>query len=315
MFEAYEHMINNYGVKKVNTSVLWVATEKIHGTNLSFICTETNDILSCRRNAILGEKESFMNYQNILNKYKDDIIGINREIKKEYEDLKQIQIYGELFGGNYPGIVLKGSTKIQKGVNYMPGNDFMVFDIKIILNSGKIFYYDFEKLINLLIPFSLKLVPIIKIDLIDELLKMNPVFESVVYSYYGLPKIENNYAEGYVIKLMKESDNVNEHQHRSIFKFKNPSFNEIKSEKSPNTGVKNKYISIIINYVSENRFNNVKTKLSDDYEKEELYDALYEDLMVDFLDDNPEIIEEELNECKKIVKNVVKNRVNKWINM
>uniref|UniRef100_A0A6C0H5K2 RNA ligase domain-containing protein n=1 Tax=viral metagenome TaxID=1070528 RepID=A0A6C0H5K2_9ZZZZ len=304
MFSEYEHMINDKKIKEMDKMELWVATEKIHGTNLSFICRGTDEIVGCRRHGILKNGEYFMNYEKILEKYKKDMLGINEEIKKEYKDLNQIQIYGELFGGNYNGKKENGSIKIQKGIDYIPNNDYMVFDIKIMLNSGEIFYYDFDKLIKLLSVFELKLVPIIKIDVIDEILKLDPVFESMVYMQYGLPKIKGNNAEGYVIKMIKG-------ENRSIFKYKNPSFNEIKMERvelAPK--VKNRYISIILNYVCENRFNNVKTKLVNE---KEIYDALYEDLMVDFLEDNSEISENELNECKKIVKNVIKNRVDKWI--
>lgn len=40
-------------------------------------------------------------------------------------------IYGEYFGGNYPGVESKDFKAVQKGIYYIPHHEFMAFDIKV----------------------------------------------------------------------------------------------------------------------------------------------------------------------------------------
>lgn len=41
----------------------------------------------------------------------------------------KFSLYGEYFGGNYPGVVNKAQKPVQKGVSYTPNHEFFVFDI------------------------------------------------------------------------------------------------------------------------------------------------------------------------------------------
>ena len=46
--------------------------------------------------------------------------------------------------------------------------------------------------------------------------KLNPKFESQIYKFYDLNKLENNYAEGVVIKLFEENNVFNKEQENRI---------------------------------------------------------------------------------------------------
>ena len=319
MFLEYEHMKNfyqiNYNLQEY-VGINWVATEKIHGCNYSFMCDNHLNVIPCKRTSVINYEEDFMNHQKIFDKYKNDIIDIYHNLKQEYgEDLTQIQLYGELFGGIYHKKTSKNSVVIQKKMNYCIENEFMAYDLKINLLSQNglknYFYYDFEKMIELfdITKINMKLVPIIIIDEIDKIINLNPVFESKVYSHYNLDKIENNFAEGLVIKPLKEIKN--KYGERIIFKYKNPAFMEVKKVNninllSNNKTPKNKYIAIIKNYITENRYDNVKSKLSNSELDEAIFNELfYKDVIQDFMDDyGNEISEKELEECKKILHKI-----------
>jgi hypothetical protein len=72
---------------------------------------------------------------------------------------------------------------------------------------------------------------------------------------------------------------------------------------SNNKTHKNKYIEIIKNYITENRYDNVKSKLSNlELDESILNDLFYKDVIQDFIDDyGNEISEKKLEECKKIL--------------
>ena len=306
MFLQYEHMRNFYQLKynlQEYIHIDWVATEKIHGTNYSFLCDNKLSVIPCKRTSMLDYNEDFMNHQKVFDKYKNDVIDIYKIIENEENKnnnkLLQIQLYGELFGGLYDQKTSKDSIVIQKKMNYCLENDFMAYDLKITSLSKGSYYYDYDKLTDLFNNLeSIKLVPTIMIGNINDILKINPAkFESKVYSYYNLDKIENNFAEGLVIKPVKEK--VNKYGDRIIFKLKNPDFSEIQKIQANS---KNNYISIIKKYITENRYNNVKSKISSLDINVNLNELFYQDVLQDFIEDYSSIIsEKELEECKNIL--------------
>lgn len=88
---------------KTDNETKWIATEKIHGTNYSFLYEPTNEVIPCRRSGTLSIDPSFYNHLSVFNKYKDNLPNIFSKLKELYPTLKQIQLYGELFGGLYDG--------------------------------------------------------------------------------------------------------------------------------------------------------------------------------------------------------------------
>lgn len=315
MFTEYEHMENHYNlgkicdIKAIDPHIQFVCTEKIHGTNYSFLCDrDTYKVTPCKRSSILEEKDSFMGHQKIYNKYKDEVINILKLLEKQYQDIKYIQLFGELFGGCYDGISEKNSKKIQKGVNYHKENEFMAYDLKITLNN-KTFYYDFNKLVQLMEQSNIKLVPIIYRGSLEEVLKLDPAFQSTVYSYFGLEKMKNEnelVAEGYVVHPIIEMnfpETSRRPNDRFIFKFKNPIFAEVLPT-TTQTNIKAaiskaQNVETLRNYLTQNRYDNVVSKLSDDEKTiKNIHKLLYNDVLTDFKTDN-EISEEDLKIYEK----------------
>ena len=111
----------------------FIVQEKVHGANLSFI-TDGQTIQTAKRTSLLEENEKFYNFQQVRDRYANQVLEAFNCIKAKNPEVEFITIYGELFGGTYPHAdveKVKGSVKVQKGIFYAPHNDFYVFDIRI----------------------------------------------------------------------------------------------------------------------------------------------------------------------------------------
>lgn len=106
-------------------------------------------------------------------------------------------IYGEYFGGNYPG----GDGKfkhVQKGVYYIPHHEFIVFDIKIFTDKTA-FWVDVTDIPKCL-GDNLRSVPIYAKGTFDQMMALDAKIDSTIPELYGLPKVEKNIIEGFVIR-------------------------------------------------------------------------------------------------------------------
>jgi Rnl2 family RNA ligase len=302
-FCEYEHMENHYNMTKHieeaqrTVSCLFVATEKIHGTNYSLMSNGLT-VEPCKRSSPLGTDRGYFGHGPVYDKYKSDILTLFVELSKKYwvgspndDIVTQIQLYGELFGGLYDGKTTKGYKKVQK-MDYCPFNDFMAYDLKVT-TTKRSFYVDFVDLIDLFKShkLSIRLVPIIFIGSLTEIMKLNANFETCVPAIYDLDVISQNYAEGYVVKPMVESSWAD--GTRLIFKYKNPTFSEIKIGQLIQTNEKSMTFQQIClaqmkMYVTENRFDNIFTKLDDTSQpedKKKLIQMMIDDVVCDFKDD------------------------------
>ena len=118
MFQEYGHM-HNYNHRKhySNHDCEFVALEKIHGTNYSFL-TDGVEVFPCNRSRNLENDRTYYGHGESFIKYKNDVILIFEYLKQRIENLRHIQLYCELFGGNYKGFTKKGYICVQKNVNY-----------------------------------------------------------------------------------------------------------------------------------------------------------------------------------------------------
>lgn len=340
MFYEYSHMDNDYKILKYNKileiiqsgDMELVALEKIHGTNFSFI-TDGTDVVCCRRSDILKPDENFYSYKNILTKYKDKILNlfdkIKKIIKEKYNlDIIQIQLYGELYGGNYPGVETSiGSKSVQKGIYYSNSNEFAAFDLKYWIDNNNndtnidtninkelcmTKYFDWDEFEIILQDVSIPIVPVISKGKWNIISQLNPKFESIVYKSHNLPPISSNYAEGYVIKPTKEV-RYGKNNERLMWKFKNPSFSEISKDKNKEENKTVLHLTKLEQYVNENRFNNVVSKVVEGTKVDKVVELFYIDIWTDFIDDlSISNIELEKNNKKELEKKL-RTLTNKFV--
>jgi len=257
-----------------NPDEFWVAMEKIHGSNFSFV-TNGEEILHCRRKGALKANERFMGYEDVAKKLDPKFKQLFQELQKnEYPSLRRITIYGELYGGIYKGEESATGVKaIQLGIYYSPAIEFQTFDIHVEY-EGFSMYMDYKLATKYLKALEIPYARVIYEGTLAELhakltaLDLNH-YESLVYLDHGLPKVEDNFLEGFVIKkngpteedpgrpaIKIKSDHYKETVHN---KTKGEVRTEMKAHRENQKLVKDR----LLEYVTKNRYNNLVSKLSE----------------------------------------------------
>ncbi len=266
----------NPSYKKIK---LWYITEKIHGANFSFNYNVQNNLLRySKRTGLIEDNDDFFQYKNILPDIIPKIMVIIDYIKNNYNDLTDIIIFGELFGGSYPHPSIKVNRlvkSVQKGIYYSPDLHFYAFDIMI---NNK--YIDYED--------ALKIFQMSKILYAEPLAICNSYEEATNYPIYfnttipnklNLPEIPNNNAEGIVIKS---------NSGRYISKIKISKFSETIKDKQiiPHNIESDKSIKRYKYYakleITEQRLNNASSKIGIFEEnKEQIYNEMVNDILIE----------------------------------
>lgn len=318
--KKYNSIENYYNIKKVTKMLFsdianeeWIVMEKIDGSNFSIYYNGT-EFAYATRNQMLTKTASFSNYQYVVAKYEEDFKKLFELCKEKYKDFDYMVVFGELFGGYYrhPDVSkVQQMSKIIGRVSYTPYNDFIYYDIRLMKNNEDINQWvSYDDILSFKLPnlkcseilYRGKLADFIEIDK-DIKPKIPMQFESTIYSLYGLPKIKDNMAEGYVIKP------VNAHYYepfsRSILKMKDEKFSEV-SKKVRKTQPKidtSKYEDVK-NYVTKSRLISVLSKLTDDDKKNngKVISMLSNDCVNDFIKDKDlKLKNEEMKAVKKLV--------------
>ena len=200
----------------------WVALEKIHGAQL-VIAVSSREVKFGKRKAWLEDSDPFFGWQLIRHKLTDaartvhQAVGIHQSV---------VTIYGELFGGAYPHpsvASIPGMAPVQTGIWYAPELHYAVFDIHVSQTAdveGE--FLSHSEVTTLTKGASLLMPPVLKHGQ-RQMLEQLPVrFATQVPAMFGLPSIENNWAEGYVLKADARSTLSS----RAILKRKIPEFDE-----------------------------------------------------------------------------------------
>lgn len=314
----------------VNNLIEWVALEKIHGANLSFV-TDGSSIFVAKRSGIISESEKFHNSTTIMEKYKIDIFEVYRRVKENNPETKTIQVFGEVFGGYYPGFKHE-SKPVQKGVYYKPEIDFLVFDIKMNTdivaflnktledlddtteqtNETTYSWYLSQNEIDQYLKDlpNLRGIPVTAKGNFNDLIDMSPIFVTTIPTLFGLPSIDNNLAEGFVLKTNKRHP---AHRSRPIIKNKNNNiFSEVARTRkliTSNDSEVDKYVDAAVAYCTQNRFNNTISKIGPNNKIEKISGIYVADVLKDFEKDLPE---DEAIEFKKLIKKV-KECINSYL--
>ncbi len=245
--------------------------------------------------------------------------------------LYKVSIYGEIFGGSYPHAEVKKAPKasvVQKGVYYCPHNDFYPFDILVEYKRGDeslSAWFNFDEFTAVMkkCEFPIYAKEIFR-GTLSQCLEQDVEFTSVISSLYNLPPLESNITEGLVIKPLEPfTDSENG---RWIIKKKSQGFNEIAAPSKDKTPVEKKAgglaalesevgkkaMEIASRYVTENRLQNVRSKLVDDFVTNpssigKAVFAFTTDAMKDFEKDNEELWKSK--DLKKNEQNVIKKNV------
>lgn len=326
-FKKYTSLENSYQKKFIENVMLethdkdlqWIVTEKVHGANFSVHILKDGTIKLAKRSGFIGNGEIYDNFYGI------ETSGLTPDLIKKSKDLyNSIQmlndgepydlvLYGELFGGKYdhPHISIDNKSKtVQKDVNYSPNHQFIIFDIMIdgdFLNYED--YINFVKEIHEEFKFDY-VEPIAIYDSLQDALEHECEFESEIYKQYGLPKIEENYAEGIVIK---PSENIYLFNNsRVVIKKKSKAFSEKRARPKKVVEPLPDNLLELVNkaneYITDNRLSNVCSHEGIDPENIEgkeigkVIGLFNKDVIEDFIKDTPEFNDLDKGDRKKITK-------------
>jgi Rnl2 family RNA ligase len=179
----------------------WVVSEKIHGSNFSFV-TDGKKIRCAKRKSYLEPDENFYAHEDVLSRIEPQLLDLFQGVKLVFPELVRIQLYGELFGGGYPHPdvpKVNNVQPIQTGVFYSPRIEFCAFDLSVEMPKERRFV-SFEQLQEFLDDAELFYVKPLFMGSYEEALAYPIGFKSGVPKRLGLPAIANNKAEGIVIK-------------------------------------------------------------------------------------------------------------------
>lgn len=288
MFHQYKSIesFKNIPARAVDDNFNWVATEKIHGSNFSFI-TDGVTVATAKRTTLLVNEKFFGLADSVFEPYHDDVRQIFALCLLFEPNLVSLQIFGELFGGKYANLPSRMKNPIQPEILYNNEPSFLVFDIKIVAQQeeSEILFLSHTEVCNLLASehiVLLKHAPVLAYGTLAEVRAVNKVFITTVPNLFGLDTIEDNYAEGFVIKVDRRDNYADK---RTIYKIKNKKFGEIyKNNKKAGVGVSKKRPNIIA-YITSSRFDNTVSKFGLN-NKSEIKERYIEDILTNYANDN-----------------------------
>lgn len=291
MFKEYCHIENSYQEKLINylmfncaANMKCVCTVKIDGSNFQVGVDENDNVWFGSRNREIQPNEDFQNWQRPIERM--NVVSKIRQIKAEL-GAKTVLIYGELCGGLYrhPEVaVVKDAVRIQGRIDYSPDNQWIVFDALV---DDK--YMNQLQLQELCKRYELPFVGIKFIGTLDECLKFPCEFNDTTgHDLWGLPIIENNTAEGVVIKSVEDVRLPN--GSRVIVKNKTPKYKERirETKKNSQPGVNEleaEWLAKFEEYFTESRVYSVVSKLGNKFDFGTLMKGFVHDVITDFRED------------------------------
>lgn len=338
-FSGYEKMpssLKKLGLSESDFSKMeklkWVVTEKVHGANFSFVY-EDRILRFAKRKDYLSWNDDFFGFQLVVNEIETDIIRLFEELSANEEGSKFI-VYGELFGGEYPHPDVQVDTHlnaIQTGVYYSPTIKFCAFDIAIEKSDSNVkSYLDYESAIAYFEKHTIFYAKPLLIGKFADAVNFNTRINSTIPEQLNLPELSENLIEGVVIKPYDKLADATISS-RPIVKLKNKEFDEEdrfhEAEKwsyIPNVSSKSEDLSFILeelrNYITRNRLDSAVSKVgsldfSNQERVEEVEKELFNDVLVDFNENNEKLLDELPAEDQNWIQERLYAEVKELVNM
>lgn len=236
-FTKYNSLENNYNAKFIQmitdqglSGGEWIACEKVHGSNFSFWYNGT-DIRTAKRS---GFDDQFGTAPALIEQYKQDIEDVYKEMQEcdVITDGDLVVFYGEAFGGSYHGKKGVHAKCMQKGMDYHPETEFVLFDIgvaKDIKGTETKFWLSYEDMLEFTKHTELMTSPEVGVGTLEEMLKLNNEFPTLIPEQFGLelPEgvTEHTIGEGFVIRPLN-GEKFLRNGSRVIIKSRNSKFAE-----------------------------------------------------------------------------------------
>ena len=300
-FKKYNSIENTFDKEFVERIIIeeadkqeFVVQEKVHGANVCFI-TDGRDVSFGKRSGMVEAGEKFYDYEELLERYRDKVIALYSSVKNVFTDVVSVTAFGEMFGGQYPHpdvTVNKGTLLIQKGVYYCPNHEFYAFDLYVTTGTnGR--YLTVDQANDFFEKGGFLYAKTLFRGTLSECMKFPNDSPSLISQWLNLPPIEDNVCEGIVIRPVVAT--YLKSGSRLLLKNKNARFEEKTTikKREPKPFVEptysdelNSLMPIVEQYVTENRLNNVVSKIgsiSVPKDTGKLTGLLSKDILDDFL--------------------------------
>ena len=223
----------------------WVATEKVHGAHFAVVC-DRSGVRPAKRRELLGDEllDGFFGVSRVwpqlavavarfaatLRTTRSGTQGEPGDVAGASGDVV-VTVYGELAGGRYPHPDVPaepGSAPVQTGVWYAPGLQWLLFDAHIAASPGERCWISDRALRRTAATAGLTCVPVLARGPLTTLQQLPSAFRTKVPAALGLPELDDNIAEGYVLKPAGEwhESDAPEAEGRPVVKVKRPAFAE-----------------------------------------------------------------------------------------
>ncbi len=334
-YEKISENFNQYKLTEADYRLLkktnWVVTEKIHGANFC-ILTNGKTIEYAKRKEILANHEDFFGHTQLVEQLQPKALAIFEYLKQIYPEIKQISLYGELFGGEYPHPDVEPNLSVnavQTGIYYSPNIEFMVFDIAYEGEQIERNYLDFDRLTKICSQAHIMSTLPLFIGKYEDAFAYNIEFTTTIPTLLQLPPLDiSNKAEGIVIKPAKSLFlNTAKGKLRPVVKKKISEFAEDKRFHQAQkwnynlTVSKDKKLEInpefieteILSLITENRLNNVISKIGkiknlSKKRKRHLLNSYTEDVLESFKENWSDVFEKLEASKKEEIRQLVNKK-------
>lgn len=184
----------------------WTATEKVHGAHFALVCgcDGDGDVRPAKRRELLEDDalDAFFGVSRIWPTLAVDAARYAAALRGAWDEDAVITLYGELAGGHYPHPAVSGvagAQAVQTGVWYSPDLFWLLFDALVEVDGRRCWVGDRE-LREAADVAGLACVPIIGRGSSERLHGLPSAYPTRVPALFGLPEIEGNLAEGFVLK-------------------------------------------------------------------------------------------------------------------
>ena len=197
----------------------WVALEKVHGAHFAVVCDGAG-VRPAKRRELLAQDDALDGFFGVSRIWPTVAVGAARlasVLRAAYGvgggggggagtegagDVRAVTIYGELAGGRYPHPDVPSVPDVdavQTGVWYAPDLRWLLFDAAVDTPQGRCWVSD-QTLREAAAAAGLVCVPVLARGPLVRLQDLASVFPSMVSELFGLPALDGNLAEGYVLK-------------------------------------------------------------------------------------------------------------------
>ena len=190
-FIKYPSLTNHYVARKqrfINFDNEYVSTEKIHGSNVSIIVDNQNNIEIAKRTALLIEQERTQKPWNTLAQFvkeqKELVISWTNKVRtltEKYGEIKQIHFYGELYGASVQKMPYLETINKTRRIRF--------FDIHVIFGDERRFALSQDNMTSIL-----------RLEYIVPVLRQGTLTELILNSEELQSKLGDCGAEGQVYK-------------------------------------------------------------------------------------------------------------------